>query len=97
MLFRSKSDRVRASTRYHDLQTNDAAFRSLREVRNQRTFSKTFSRTWSGYGAKYSGTEDEPDPGPGVQVRVGLESWVIELEGGDLSSSSDISVRSSLM
>ncbi|KAI4307459.1 hypothetical protein L6164_030643 [Bauhinia variegata] len=42
------SDRVRASARYHDLQTNEAAFRSRREVRKCSTFSRTFSSTWSG-------------------------------------------------
>jgi hypothetical protein len=41
--------------------------------------------------------EDEPDPDPGVQVRVGQESLAIESDGGDRSSSSDMSVRSSLI
>lgn len=46
---------MRASERYHDLQTNEAAFRSKREVRQWRTVSRTISRTWSGFSDWNSG------------------------------------------
>lgn len=61
---------MRASARYHERQTNEAAFRSLREVRKWRTFSKTFSRTWSGKGDGFS---VEPGYGSDEPVRFLFE------------------------
>lgn len=95
------SDRVRASTFHHNLQTREAALRSHRESRNWSTFSRTFSRTWSGKVCEVVVPEEE------MQFRdlFGVESTAEEEEqggsgrrsnGGDWSSSSssDISVRS---
>lgn len=84
-----------ASARYQDLQTNEAALRSRREVRKCSTFSRTFSRTWSGYGAWYSMGLD-PEPDTPVQFRVLLDDSVTlagppRSDGRDRSSSSDIS------
>jgi hypothetical protein len=98
------SDRVSASTRYHDLHTNDAAFRSRRVLRNWSTFSSTFSSTWSGYGA-WNSMELGPGPATGpvtpLQFRVLLDDSAMSAprrsNGGERSSSSDISVRSFLM
>lgn len=59
---------MRASARYQERQTNEAALRSLREERKWRTFSRTFSRTWSGKGDGFS-VRDEPGNGSDEPVR----------------------------
>lgn len=59
---------MRASARYHERQTNEAALRSLREERKWRTFSRTFSRTWSGKGEGFS-VRSEPGNGWDEPVR----------------------------
>lgn len=95
------SDRVRASARYQERHTNEAALRSRREERKWSTFSRTFSRTWSGKG-DWNSIGPDPGAGPGspMQVRVLVEEeeegWVISVLAGsrreDRRSSSEVDV-----